>query len=458
MLPFEPQLQLLQTHFKQGNTLSISFRKQQLLALKQNLLKHEQAIYEALFIDLKKEKEETYITELGFVLNEINYCLKNLNNWAKPKRVSTNLLNLPSSSYIYNEPKGVVLIIGPWNYPLQLLLTPLVGAIAAGNTVVLKPSEFANSTATLLKKIIAETFASNYVLYVEGDGALVIPAMMSSFVFDHVFYTGSTSVGKIINQLAAPHLVPTTLELGGKSPAVITSTANLHVSAKRIAVVKFSNCGQMCVAPDYILVHESVKEKFVNELKQTIKQFYNPQSTNANNYGKIINEKQFNRLVGHLTNQNIIVGGNYDAANLYIEPTLIDSPSLESSIMQNEIFGPLLPIYSYKTNEEALAIIEQHKNPLAFYVFSQNKQEQEFWLQQVPSGGACVNNCSWHLTNHHLPFGGRGNSGLGNYHGKYSFTTFSHQKAVLKTPTWFNPAIKFPPFAGKLQMLKKFLG
>lgn len=452
------QVQFLQQYFKQGNTQSISFRKQQLLALKQSLLKHEHAIYEALYLDLKKEKEEAYITELGFVLNEINYCLKKIDAWAKPKRVSTNLLNLPSSSFIYNEPKGVVLIIGPWNYPLQLLFAPLVGAMAAGNTVVLKPSEFAPATSAIMKQIMAETFTPNYILYVEGDGATVIPEMMNSFVFDHVFYTGSTAVGKIINQNAAPNLVPTTLELGGKSPAVITQYANLQVAAKRIAVVKFSNCGQMCVAPDYLLVHQSVKEKFVHELQQTINQFYNPQNNTAENYGKIINEKQFNRLVSYLQNEAIISGGNYDVANLYIQPTLIESPSLDSPIMQNEIFGPLLPIYSYKNNEEALAIIEQYKNPLAFYVYSQNKEEQEFWLQKVPSGGACVNNCSWHLTNHHLPFGGRGNSGLGNYHGRHSFTTFSHQKGVLKTPTWFNPAIKFPPFAGKLNLLKKFLG
>lgn len=458
MASFLPQLQLLQDYFKQGTTLSISFRKQQLLALKQSLLKHEQAIYDALYIDLKKEKEEAYITELGFVFNEINYTLKKIDDWAKPKRVPTNLLNLPSSSYIYNEPKGVVLIIGPWNYPLQLLFTPLVGAIAAGNTVVLKPSEFASATATLMKKIVEETFSSNYVLYVEGDGATVIPNMMNSFIFDHVFYTGSTTVGKIINQLAAPNLVPTTLELGGKSPAVITANANLAVSAQRIALVKFSNCGQMCVAPDYLLIHQSVKEKFVNELQKAIQQFYNPKPSTAENYGKIINEKQFNRLVSYLQNQTVISGGNVDLENLYIQPTLIDSPALDSLIMQNEIFGPLLPIYTYTNNDEALQIMDQHKNPLAFYVFSQNKAEQDFWLQQVPCGGACVNNCSFHLTNHHLPFGGRGNSGLGNYHGKFSFNTFSHQKAVLKTPTWFNPSVKFPPFTGKLNLLKKFLG
>lgn len=452
------QLFQLQQYFKQGVTASISFRKQQLLALKKSLLKYEDAIYEALYSDLKKEKEETYITELGFVLNEINYALKKIHSWAKPKRVSTNLLNLPSSSFIYNEPKGVVLIIGPWNYPLQLLFTPLIGAITAGNVVVLKPSEFAPATTAIMKQIITETFNSNYVFYVEGDGATVIPAMMNSFIFDHVFYTGSTAVGKIINQLAAPNLVPITLELGGKSPAVITASANLQVAAKRIAVVKFSNCGQMCVAPDYLLVHQSVKEKFVAELQKVIQQFYNPQKTNAENYGRIINEKQFNRLINYLKNQRIISGGSFEVQNLYIEPTLLDSPNFDSPIMQEEIFGPLLPIYAYTEAADALKIMEQHKNPLAFYIFSQDKSEQDFWLQQMPSGGACINNCSWHLTNHHLPFGGRGDSGLGSYHGKYSFITFSHQKAVLKTPTWFNPSIKFPPFTGKLNLLKKFLG
>jgi aldehyde dehydrogenase (NAD+) len=448
----------IKNNFNDGSTISIQFRYEQLLKLKKAVLQYEQELYESLFIDLKKSKEEVWITEIGFFLTELNNTIKNLSKWIKPKYVRTNLLNFPSSSYIYHEPLGVVLIIAPWNYPFQLLFTPLIGAIAAGNCAVLKPSEFTPSTAAVMKKIITTTFNENYIFYVEGDGATVVPEMMNNFTFDHVFYTGSTSVGKIIYQLAAKKLVPVTLELGGKSPCVVDDTANIKIAAKRIVLTKFSNCGQMCVAPDYVLVHESVKGKLVEELKKYIQLFYEEENYPCYNYGKIINEKQFDRIVNYFSDGEIIYGGNRNKNDLYIQPTLIEVTDIEKQIMQDEIFGPILPIITYKTKQEAIAIINKNPTPLAFYIFTTSKTEEDFWLTHVAAGGACVNNASLHLTNHHLPFGGRGYSGLGNYHGKFSFETFSHAKAVLKTPNWFDPAIKYPPFKGKLNLFKKIIG
>lgn len=447
----------MRSYFSSGATRSYAFRKQQLLALKKAVTSHEQEIYDALYADLKKSPEETWITENGFLLNEINYTLKWLAAWMESEKKSTNLLNLPSSSYTVKEPLGVVLIIGPWNYPLQLLLMPLVGAIAAGNCVVLKPSEFAPATAAVIQKIVEAVFPKEYVLYVPGDGANVIPGMMNHFSFDHVFYTGSTSVGRIIYKMAAERLVPVTLELGGKSPCVVTAEANIKVAANRIVITKFSNAGQMCVAPDYILVHTSVKEKLVEAIKKKVLQFFTEQPVNSDEYGKIINEKQFNRLLSYLNNGTVIHGGDHDINRLYISPTLLDQVAVDSTIMQEEIFGPILPVIGYETTDEALAIINRNPNPLAFYIFSSDDKETKQWVEMVPSGAACINNASWHVTNHHLPFGGRGFSGTGRYHGKYSFDTFSHEKAVLKTPTWFDPAMKYPPFKGKLKLFKKFI-
>ena len=454
----EQNLLNLKNNFNSGITKTLQFREDQLSKLKNAVLQHEQELYDALYTDLKKSKEEVWVTEIGFFLTELKNTIKNLSSWMKPKCVRTNLLNLPSSSYIYHEPLGVVLIIAPWNYPFQLLFTPLIGAIAAGNCVVLKPSEFTPATAAIMKKIITQTFDENFIFYVEGDGATVVPEMLNNFVFDHVFYTGSTAVGKIIYQLAAKNLVPVTLELGGKSPCVVDDTANIKIAAKRIAITKFSNCGQMCVAPDYILVHESKQAELIEALKKYIQQFYDADSSQSYNYGKIINEKQFDRIVKYLDDGKIIFGGNQNRNELYIQPTLIEVKDINTSIMHDEIFGPILPIITYQTKEQSAEIIKKNRNPLAFYIFTTSSTEEKFWLTNVAAGGACVNNASWHLTNHHLPFGGRGFSGLGNYHGKFSFKTFSHAKAVLKTPNWFDPAMKYPPFKGKLNLFKKIIG
>ena len=448
------ELMAMRQYFNGQATRSFDFRKQQLLKLKAVITKYEQEIYSALNIDLKKTPEECWVTENGFLMSELNQALQNLDHWMQPRKVSTNLLNLPSSSYILPEPLGVVLIIGPWNYPLQLLLTPLVGAMAAGNCVVLKSSEFASATSAIMKKMITETFDPTYILFTEGDGAVVVPNMMNQFVFDHVFYTGSTSVGKLIYQMAAANLVPVTLELGGKSPCVVESDADIKVAARRIAMTKFSNAGQMCVAPDYLLVHETKKEAMINALKETLNVFFGTDASRSDNYGKIINTKQFDRIVQYMQDGKILYGGKSNRDTLYIEPTLVHEVQIDSKIMSDEIFGPILPIIGFSTMQEALGIIAKNKNPLAFYIFTSSKEKEKKWLASVASGGGCVNNASWHLTNHNLPFGGRGFSGTGHYHGKYSFETFSHLKAIMKTPTWFDPSVKYPPFKGKLKLFK----
>ncbi len=444
----------MRRYFESGVTRPYKFRKQQLLALKRSVIAHEEEIYAALYTDLKKSKEECWVTENGFFLAELNDTLSNLALWMEPESVSTNLLNMPSSSRVLREPLGVVLVIGPWNYPFQLLFTPLLGAIAAGNCVVVKPSEFAPATALVMQKIVEDVFPRDYILYVPGDGASVIPAMMNHFSFDHVFYTGSTAVGRIIYKMAAERLVPVTLELGGKSPCVVEEDANINIAAKRIVMTKFSNAGQMCVAPDYVLVHASKKDALVAALKNKILQLFGERPEENENYGKLINAKQFDRVINYLSQGNILHGGRFNKEQLFIEPTLLGQVNTDNAVMKEEIFGPVLPILSFSAIEEALAIIAQNPNPLAFYVFTSSADKENKWLDAVPSGGACVNNASWHLTNPGLPFGGRGFSGMGAYHGKYSFDTFSHKKAVMKTPTWFDPALKYPPLKGKLRIFK----
>ncbi|MBX9785088.1 MAG: aldehyde dehydrogenase [Chitinophagaceae bacterium] len=451
---FTDALNTLRANFKTGVTRPYAFRIEQLKKLKAAIYKYEEELHAALYTDLKKSKEESWVTETGMVIAEISAMEKELKQWMQPQSVSTNLLNLPSSSKVYHEPLGVVLIIGPFNYPFQLLINPLLGAIAAGNCVVLKASEYAKATEAVIKKMMEEIFPSDYILMVEGNGAEVVPAMMNNFTFDHVFFTGSIPTGKAIYKMAAERLVPVTLELGGKSPCVVESDANIKVAARRIVVTKFSNAGQMCVAPDYILVHESKKQQLVEELKKAIQSFYGDAPESNYNFGKIISQKQFNRIETYLKDGNILHGGRTNKEQLFIEPTLMDNVSFDAPVMQDEIFGPVLPIHSFTTMEQVLQLIEQHPNPLSFYIYTSSSEKEKAWIDAVPFGGGCVNNSSWHLTNHHLPFGGRGFSGTGKYHGKYSFDTFSHQKAVMKTPTWFDPALKYPPFKGKLKLFK----
>ncbi len=451
-------IQSCRTYFLSGATQSYDFRISQLNRLKKVVLASEKEIYQALYADLKKTDEDAWATEIGFFLSELNDTIAHLKDWMRPASVTTNMVNLPSSSYIMPEPLGVVCIIAPWNYPFQLLFTPLIGAIAGGNCVVLKPSEFAPATAKVMAKIIESLFPKNYVLYIEGEGASVLPPLLSENRFDHIFYTGSTVVGKIIYKYAAEQLVPVTLELGGKSPAVITSSANISVAARRLASPKFSNAGQMCIAPDYILVPSELKDELIKELIKAIESFYGEDAASSEHYGKIINDKQWLRLTSYLSDGEIVYGGKSDREKLFIEPTIMTGVKADAKIMQDEIFGPILPIITYQSNEEALAVIQQNPNPLAFYVFTENKSDEQYWLTNVPSGGACVNNATMHITNHNLPFGGRGFSGTGAYHGKSSFDTFTHKKSVLKTPTWIDPSFKYPPYKGKAWLIKRLIG
>jgi aldehyde dehydrogenase (NAD+) len=452
-----PHLQTMRHFYESGATRSFAFRKRQLLLLREALLRYDTEINEALHKDLKKSPEEAYATETGMVLTEIRVALKNLHNWMKPAGARTNLLNLPSSGKIYRDPLGVVLIIAPWNYPLQLLFMPLVGAMAAGNCIVLKPSEMAPAIAAVMDRIIRETFPGNYVQLIQGDGAAIVPPLMRSFRFDHVFYTGSAAVGRAVYQMAAKDLVPVTLELGGKSPAVVESDADITSTVRRIALGKFTNAGQTCVAPDYVLVHADVKERFMEELGETIRGFFGEEPMESYSYGRIINEKRFDTLTGYLKDGRIVIGGSSNRAELIIAPTVMEDVPLQSPLMTEEIFGPILPVYSFDTMEQGLDLIRRNADPLAFYVFTSDTRKEKKWIERVAFGGGCVNNTLWHVANHHLPFGGIGTSGIGAYHGKYSFDTFTHAKPVMKTPTWFDPGIKYPPFKGKLKWFRLFM-
>jgi aldehyde dehydrogenase (NAD+) len=447
-------LQPMRLYFETGITRPYAWRKQQLMALKQAVMEHEQEIASALHSDLKKSPEEAYGTETGLVIAELNTTLKQLHKWMRPRRAATNLVNLPSSSRVYRDPLGVVLIISPWNYPFQLSLVPLAGAIAAGNCAVLKPSELAPATAAILEKILTKIYPPDYIKIVQGEGAELVPALMNSFRFDHVFFTGSIPVGRSVYQLAAQGLVPVTLELGGKSPAVVERDAQLGAAARRIAFAKFSNAGQTCIAPDYLLLHADIRDSLLEKLREAILQFYGKNAQKSPDYGRIVNEKRFDKLVSYLSQGKIGFGGQYDRDALYISPTILEEVPADSPVMREEIFGPVLPVYTYRTMEEALAIIARNPDPLAFYLFTENAEKEKSWMEKLSFGGGCINNAEWHFANYNLPFGGRGLSGMGAYHGKYTFDTFTHAKGVLKTPTWFDPAIKYPPFKGKLKLFK----
>jgi aldehyde dehydrogenase (NAD+) len=450
-------LQNMRRYFESGITLPYAFRREQLLALKRSIEAHEEEIYDALCSDLRKSKEEAFASENGLTLTDLNESIRHLKDWMTPELVSTALFNMPSRSYIRREPLGVVLIVAPWNYPFQLSFTPLIGALAAGNCAVVKPSEFAPATSAVIGKIITKTFPPEYVLFVDGEGARVIPELMQAFRFDHIFYTGSTHVGRIMYQKAAEQLIPVTLELGGKSPAVIERDANVSVAARRITLGKFMNAGQTCIAPDYVLVPEDMLQRFAAEMKKSIEKFYGKEVAASEDYGRIINQRQFDRLSTYLHSGTVLFGGKTNREELFIEPTLLTDVALDAPVMQDEIFGPILPIIPYSNREQAREIIARNPNPLAFYVFTESKTNATYWLDAVPAGGACVNNANLHYANLELPFGGRGNSGIGSYHGRQSFITFSHAKSVMKTPTWFDPDIKYPPYKGKLWLLKTLL-
>jgi aldehyde dehydrogenase (NAD+) len=448
----------IHTYYDSGVTRQYEFRKKNLNILGKALEKWEDHLSQALYQDLHKSAAEVYLTEIGFVQAEIKFAVKNLAGWMRPKQVSSPLMTFPSSSKILHDPWGVTLIIAPWNYPLQLLLGPLVAAIAGGNCAVLKPSELAPHTAAALKKMVQDTFDPQYICIVEGEGATVVPQLINENKFDHVFFTGSVPVGKQIAILTASKLIPTVLELGGKSPCIVDKDADLKVAARRICWGKFTNAGQTCVAPDYLLVHESKKDELVALMKQTICEFYTATPKTSPDYGRIITDKRFDKLASYLLQGNIVCGGGHDRQELYIAPTLMDGISAGQPVMKEEIFGPILPIHTFATHDEAIGKINEHPDPLALYLFTTNKQIINRYEGQLSFGGGCVNNTLMHLGNPHLPFGGVGNSGIGSYHGKYGFDTYTRPKAILKTSTFPDPVLKYPPYEKKNRLLKWLLG
>jgi aldehyde dehydrogenase (NAD+) len=440
--------------FNSQKTKNLKFRKMYLEKLKEVLLKNEELLYDSIYKDFGKSKFDTFTTEISFVLKDIDYFLKNLNSLAKPKKVRTNLANQLGSSKIYPEPLGCTLVIGAWNYPYQLSLSPVVAALAAGNTCILKPSEIAENTMKAMAKIINENFPKDY-FYV-AEGGIEETTEILKLKFDKIFFTGSPKVGQIIYEAAAKHLTPVTLELGGKSPAIVTSSANFEVAAKRIVWGKFLNAGQTCVAPDYILVDEKVKDSFLDSLQSYIQKFnYHSESEN---YTQIINQRNFDRLVNLIDQEKVYFGGKTDAAKRYIEPTIMHDVTWNDKVMQEEIFGPILPVLTFKNFNEALLQIAAYEKPLSAYLFSDNSEEKEEFTTKISFGGGCINDVVMHLSNDYLPFGGVGNSGIGNYHGKYGFDAFSHQKAVLDRATWGEPDLKYPPYNDKkLNWIKKLL-
>lgn len=446
----------MQGYFLSGATAEYAFRKEQLQTLKRSIRKYEQQIMDALFKDLHKSQEEAFTTEIGFVYAEISHTIKNLKNWMRKSSVSTPLFLLPSSSSIRREPLGVCLIIAPWNYPFQLLIAPLIGAIAGGNCAVLKPSEMAVHTSLVVDEMITEFFDKSYITVVEGDGAVVVPALMNENRFNHVFFTGSIPVGREIAKLAAEKLVPVTLELGGKSPCIIDEGADIKVAAKRVVWGKFTNAGQTCVAPDYLLVHEKNKDELIKEMQKSIRRFYGVEPINSADYGRIINKRRLDKLKSFLIQGSIIAGGEVQENELYMSPTLMQDISVEAPLMKEEIFGPILPIITFKEQSEALNMIHQNPHPLSLYYFGNNQKNEDYFIKNVQFGGGCINNTLVHLANADLPFGGVGNSGVGAYHGKFSFDTFTRAKAILKTATWIDPDVRYPPYKGKLRLLKWF--
>ena len=433
----------------------ISFRKQSLIKLLDTVIRNEEAILQALHNDFKKSAFEAILTETSYVTSELKNTIKSIASLAKPKRVFPSLANFPSRDYIYSEPYGKVLVIAPWNYPYQLALCPLIAAVAAGNQVVVKPSELTPQTAAIIAKIVAETFDADHVDVIQG-GIDVANDLLTQR-WDYIFFTGSVPVGKIVAKAAAEFLTPVTLELGGKNPCIIDQTASLKLAAKRIVWGKFINAGQTCIAPDYILIQNKVKAEFIAYVKEEITAAFGENPQLSADYPRIINNKNWKRLVDLLFETDIVLGGQTDATSLYIAPTVVDEPSLESAIMKEEIFGPLLPIISYESPDELHDIISKYEKPLSLYVFSTSSDFIEKNLTRFSFGGGCVNDTVIHFANHRLPFGGVGHSGIGAYHGKFSFRTFSHQKSIVKKANWLDLPLRYAPYNGKLKLIKKLL-
>jgi aldehyde dehydrogenase (NAD+) len=442
--------------FRSGKTLPRSFRTERLRALHAAVAKHEHELLDALRADLGRAHAESYFAEVGFVLSEITYALRHLGSWMRRRTSWSPLVVGPSRSYVTAQPLGLNLIIAPWNYPVHLSLAPLTGAIAAGNVAVVKPSELTPAASGLIARIVTETFDEAHVAVVEGD--VSVSQRLLSLRWDHIFFTGSTRVGKIVAHAAAEHLARCTLELGGKSPVIVTESADLDVAAKRIIWGKFVNAGQTCVAPDYMLVHESVHDALLQRMTMTVREFYGANPRQSRDFARIVNEHHFDRLSSLIEDDKVVVGGETDRRDRYIAPTLMDDVNMDDAVMAEEIFGPILPIMPVSSLEQAIERVAERPNPLALYLFSTDPEEENAIVDRVSFGGGCINNTLAHLGDPKLPFGGIGASGIGAYHGEHSFVTFSHMKGILKTGNFLDPSVKYPPYnETKLGIFRKML-
>lgn len=430
-------------YFKSGKTRNVDFRINQLKLFKKSILKYEQRITDALWSDLHKSKEEAYLTEISIVIQEIDNHIKHLRTWAKSTTVATPVHLLPSTSKIIYEPLGLALIIAPWNYPFQLLMNSLVGAISAGCCAVLKPSPYTPKIASVMDELIQETFDAEYISMVQGGRE--VNAFLLEQRFDIIFFTGSPDLAKIVMKAASKYLIPVVLELGGKSPCIVDAGADVDIAAKRIAWGKMINAGQTCIAPDYLFVHTSLKESLLQKIQENITNWYGDNPQLSPYYPRIVNQNAIDRLKKLLLHGNVIFGGIVDDSDRYFSPTIIENVAPDFPIMQEEIFGPILPVMTFNNIETVLDYVNSHEKPLAFYYFGTNNNAENVLLR-TSSGGACVNDTLMHITNHHLPFGGVGNSGMGKYHGRDSFLAFSNARGVVNTPTWFDLPVKYVPF------------
>lgn len=441
--------------FETGRTLESAYRLKHLRQLGKSIRMHEKEILGALKKDLNKAPFEAYAAEVGTVLSELSFIIKRLPLWSQPKMVMTSVVNFLATSKVYPEPYGLVLIISPWNYPFQLAMEPLIGAIAAGNCAIVKPSKDSPNTSKVIEVILNEVFRDSYVAVVQG-GREENKSLLEQ-KFDYIFFTGSVAVGKVVMEAAAKHLTPVTLELGGKSPCIVDETANIELAARRIVWGKFLNAGQTCVAPDYIFVHAKVKEALLRKMKEYIIKFYGEVPCGNKDYPKIINEKHFNRLLNLMEEEHIVFGGEASEKTNQIAPTILDHVTWDSPVMQEEIFGPILPVLEYKDLNEVISLVNSHSKPLALYFFTTNIVNERKIIRNIPFGGGCINETIMHLASAHLPFGGVGESGMGEYHGKASFDTFTHRKSILKKSNAFDLPLRYPPYKNHLEFLKKIM-
>lgn len=453
MQPIQKIVSIQRAYFHEGHTLSVQGRIDNLRKLKSAIKDNEIKILDALKSDLGKSHYEGYLTEVGIILDEIDYTIKNIKKWSRPHKVRTSIANMPSKNFVYREPYGVTLIISPWNYPFQLTMAPLIGAIAGGNTAIIKPSRKSANTTKVITSIIESNFDSKFISMIKaGSGG---NEEILAQKYDYIFFTGSVAIGKIVMESAAKHLTEVTLELGGKSPCIVDKNTNMELTAKRLTWGKFLNVGQTCVAPDYVFVHKDRKDELISLVKKNITQFFGEDIINSDDYGRIIDEAAFDRLVSYIDKDKVVFGGNYVREKKFIEPTIMDNITFDDPVMQSEIFGPIMPIITYENLDEVVQIINSRPKPLALYLFSKDKGNINKVLKNTSSGGMCVNETIMHVASSYLPFGGVGESGMGKYHGKNSFFAFTHEKAVVNKGFAIDISLRYAPFEGKMKLIKK---